>query len=101
MRMNVHSQIVPHVLRVKGGGFINRVWRMQFQHAAVEEAVNRAKGLLEINRKPEWSEAELQARSEVVGLLFEGLLTHEDDRDSADRAALTDVLRSTMKHLLG
>lgn len=99
--MNVHSQIVDHIVLVKGGGVINRVWRMQFQHVAVEEAVNRAKGLLEINRRPEWSEAELQARSEVVGLLFEGLLTHEDDADRADRAALTDVLRSTMRHLLG
>lgn len=73
---------------------------MRFQHAAVEEAVTRAQGLLELNRKPEWTEADLRARSQVVGLLFEGLLLHEGDQAGPDRAALTQVLRSTMRHLL-
>ncbi|ENZ80496.1 MULTISPECIES: hypothetical protein [Caulobacter] len=74
---------------------------MQFQHAAVEEAVVRAKTMLETNRRPEWSEAELQARSDVVGLLFEGLLVHEADAPAANRAALTQVVAQTMRHLLG
>jgi hypothetical protein len=74
---------------------------MQFQHAAVEEAVIRAKTVLEVNRKPEWSEAELQARGDVVGLLFEGLLVHEADAPEHSRAALTQVVAATMRHLLG
>lgn len=59
-----------------------------------------AKALMERNRKPEWSEAEFQARCETIGLIFDGLLTRGVNHPDLDREALSHVLRSTVRHLL-
>ena len=62
--------------------------------------VTLAKTMLERNRKPEWSDAEFQARCETIGLIFDGLLMRGVNHPDIDRVALTAVLRSTMRHLL-
>lgn len=67
---------------------------------ADEQERSLARTMMERDRKPEWSEAEFQARCEVVGLLFDGLLLRAVNHPDLDRAALTDVLRSTVRHLL-
>lgn len=59
-----------------------------------------AKTMMERNRKPEWSEAEFQARCETIGLIFDGLLMRGVNHPDLDREALSKVLRSTVRHLL-
>ena len=68
--------------------------------AADEQERAFARKMMERYRKPDWSEAEFRARCEVVGLLFDGLLVRGVSHPDLDRAALTDVLRSTVRHLL-
>jgi AcrR family transcriptional regulator len=68
--------------------------------AADQQERDMARTMLERNRKPEWSEAEFQARCETVGLIFDGLLMRGVNHPDIDREALTAVLRSTMRHLL-
>jgi AcrR family transcriptional regulator len=67
---------------------------------ADEQERSLARTMMERDRKPEWSEAEFQARCEVVGLIFDGLLLRAVNHPDLDRDALTDVLRSTVRHLL-
>ena len=67
---------------------------------ADEQERTLARTMMERDRKPEWSEAEFQARCEVVGLIFDGLLLRAVNHPDLDRDALTDVLRSTVRHLL-
>jgi AcrR family transcriptional regulator len=69
--------------------------------AADEQERALAKTMMERNRQPDWSEREFQARCEVVGLVFDGLLLRGINHPEIDRAAVTQVLRSTMRHLLG
>jgi AcrR family transcriptional regulator len=57
--------------------------------------------MLDRSRKPEWSDAEFQARCETVGLIFDGLVMRAVNHPELDREALTAVLRTTMRHLLG
>lgn len=59
-----------------------------------------ARALMERDRKPEWSEAEFNARCEAIGLIFDGLLMRGVNHPDLDREALTAVLRSTVRHLL-
>lgn len=68
--------------------------------AADAQEREMARTMMERNRKPEWSEAEFQARCETIGLIFDGLLTRGVNHPDLDRDALTAVLRSTMRHLL-
>jgi AcrR family transcriptional regulator len=68
--------------------------------AADEQERALAKTMMERNRKPEWSDAEFQARCEMIGLIFDGLLMRGVNHPDLDRTALTDVLRSTVRHLL-
>ena len=67
---------------------------------ADEQERSLARTMMERDRKPDWSEAEFQARCEVVGLIFDGLLLRAVNHPDLDRDALTDVLRSTVRHLL-
>ena len=67
---------------------------------ADEQERSLARTMMERDRKPEWSEAEFQARCEVVGLICDGLLLRAVNHPDLDRDALTDVLRSTVRHLL-
>lgn len=69
--------------------------------AADEQERALAKTMMERDRKPEWTEAEFQARCEVVGLIFDGLLMRGVNHPDLDREALTAALRSTVRHLLG
>lgn len=69
------------------------------RHADEQERA-LARTMMERDRKPEWTEAEFQARCEVVGLLFDGLLLRGVNHPDLDRDALTCVLRSTVRHLL-
>ena len=59
-----------------------------------------ARTMMERDRKPDWSEAEFQARCEVVGLIFDGLLMRGVNHPDVDREALTKVLRATVRGLL-
>lgn len=69
--------------------------------AADEQERALARGMMERDRKPEWSDAEFQARCEVVGMIFDGLLMRGVNHPNLDRQALAAVLRSTVRHLLG
>jgi len=69
--------------------------------AADEQERALAQAMLERSRKPEWNDAEFNARCETVGLIFDGLIMRAVNHPELDRAALTQVLRTTMRHLLG
>lgn len=68
--------------------------------AADDQERALAQTMMGRDRKPEWSEAEFQARCEVVGMIFDGLLMRGVNHPDLDREALADVLRSTVRHLL-
>ncbi len=68
--------------------------------AADQQERDMARTMMERNRKPEWSEAEFQARCEAVGMIFDGLLMRGVNHPDVDREALAAVLRSTVRHLL-
>ena len=68
--------------------------------AADEQERALALIMLQRSRKPEWSEAEFSARCEMVGLIFDGLIMRAVNHPELDRAALIQVLRTTMRHIL-
>jgi AcrR family transcriptional regulator len=70
-------------------------------HAAdcQERALSRA--MLERNRKPEWSEAEFEARAEMIAVIFDGLIMRAVNNPGADREALAGIMRKTLESLLG
>lgn len=68
--------------------------------SADDQERQMARSLMERSRKPEWSEAEFQARCEAIGLIFDGLLMRGVNHPDLDREALGKVLRSTVRHLL-
>ena len=68
--------------------------------AADEQERIFAQAMLERGRKPEWSEAEFNARCEVLGLLFDGMVMRAVNHPDTDRQALAHVLRETIKQLL-
>jgi AcrR family transcriptional regulator len=59
-----------------------------------------AQAMLDRSRKPEWSDAEFQARCEVVGLLFDGMIIRAVNHPDTDRESLTRVLIATVRQLL-
>ncbi len=59
-----------------------------------------ARTMMSRDRRPEWNEAEFNARCETIGLIFDGLLMRGVNNPDLDREALTAVLRSTVRHLL-
>lgn len=69
--------------------------------AADEQERALAKTMMSRGRRPEWTEAEFQARCEAVGMIFDGLLMRGVNHPDLDREALAAVLRSTVRHLLG
>lgn len=69
--------------------------------AADEQERALARAMLDRSRKPEWSDAEFEARCDTVGLIFDGLVMRAVNHPDLDREALTGVLRTTMRHLLG
>jgi AcrR family transcriptional regulator len=46
------------------------------------------------------SDAELDARGEVLNMVFEGMLIRSVNNPGSDQAAIAEVLRSTLRHLL-
>jgi AcrR family transcriptional regulator len=68
--------------------------------AADEQERALARAMMERSRKPEWDDAEFNARCEAVGLIFDGLVMRAVNHPDLDRTALTEVLRTTMRHLL-
>lgn len=57
--------------------------------------------MLERSRKPEWSDAEFEARAEMIALLFDGLIMRSVNNPAADRQALAKVFRATLECILG
>ena len=59
-----------------------------------------AQSMLGRCRKAEWSDAEFQARCEVVGMMFDGMVMRAVNHPDTDRNALAKVLGATMRQLL-
>ena len=59
-----------------------------------------AQAMLNRCRKPEWTDAEFQARCEAVGLLFDGMVIRAVNHPDTDRAPLARVLVTTLRQLL-
>jgi AcrR family transcriptional regulator len=68
--------------------------------AADEQERVYAQAMLDRSRKPEWSDAEFQARCEAVGLLFDGMIIRAVNHPDTDRGALAGVLSATIRQLL-
>ena len=51
------------------------------------------------DRKPEWSDAEFEARCDVLRVLFDGLIFRAVNQPDVDRAALASVMRTTIHNL--
>ena len=69
------------------------------QAADAQERVY-AQAMLDRSRKPEWSDAEFQARCEAVGLLFDGMIIRAVNHPDTDREPLARVLIATIRQLL-
>ncbi|WP_304171010.1 TetR/AcrR family transcriptional regulator [Phenylobacterium aquaticum] len=65
---------------------------------AVERTLGRT--VLEEARAAGCSETELDARGEVLSMIFDGMVTRAVNNPQGDRAAISRVLRSVMRHLL-
>ena len=70
------------------------------QAADAQERVY-AQAMLDRSRKPEWSDAEFEARCEAVGLLFDGMIIRAVNHPDTDREPLSRVLIATIRQLLG
>jgi AcrR family transcriptional regulator len=69
------------------------------QAADAQERVY-AQAMLNRSRKPEWSDAEFQARCEAVGLLFDGMVIRAVNHPDTNREPLARVLIATIRQLL-
>jgi AcrR family transcriptional regulator len=69
--------------------------------AADEQERAFAATMMARSRKPEWSDAEFQARCEVVGMLFDGMMMRAVNHPDTDREALARVLDGAIRQLLG
>ncbi|MCI3133586.1 TetR/AcrR family transcriptional regulator [Phenylobacterium aquaticum] len=65
---------------------------------AVERTLGRT--VLDAARAAGCSEAELDARGEILSMIFDGMVTRAVNHPGGDRAAIALVLRSVMRHLL-
>jgi AcrR family transcriptional regulator len=65
---------------------------------AIERTLGRT--VLEKTRATGCSETELDARGEVLSMIFDGMVTRAVNNPQGDRAAISMVLRSVMRHLL-
>jgi AcrR family transcriptional regulator len=68
--------------------------------AADEQERVFARNMLQRCRRPEWSEAEFQARCEAVGMLFDGMIMRAVNHPDTDREPLARVLGVTIRQLL-
>jgi AcrR family transcriptional regulator len=75
-----------------------RVAEMLRKSDAEERAFR--KDILKRTGPPGASDADLDARGEVLSMVFEGMLIRSVNNPGADQAAIAQVLRSTLRHLL-
>jgi len=68
--------------------------------AADEQERALVRAMTARSRKPEWTDAEFQARCEVIGMLFDGMVMRAVNHPDTDREALAQVIESTMRQLL-
>ena len=68
--------------------------------AADEQERVFARSMLARSRRPEWSDAEFQARCEAVGMLFDGMIMRAVNHPATDREPLARVLSATIRQLL-
>jgi len=69
--------------------------------AADEQERTFANAMMARSRRAEWSDAEFEARCEVVGMLFDGMVMRAINHPDTDREALARVLDVTVRQLLG
>jgi AcrR family transcriptional regulator len=67
--------------------------------AADAEERGLCRSILARDRKPEWSDAEFEARCDVLRVLFDGLIFRAVNQPNVDRAALASVIRTTIHNL--
>jgi AcrR family transcriptional regulator len=68
--------------------------------AADEQERVFVRAMMERSRKPEWDDAEFQARCEVVGMLFDGMVMRAVNHPDTDREALALVLETAIRQLM-
>jgi AcrR family transcriptional regulator len=68
--------------------------------AADEQERAFAQAMLQRARKPDWSDTEFNARCEVLGMMFDGMVMRAVNHPDTDRAALARVLGATVRQLL-
>jgi len=68
--------------------------------AADEQERALVRAMTARSRKPEWTDAEFQARCEVIGMLFDGMVMRAVNHPDTDREALAQVIESTMRQLM-
>ena len=69
--------------------------------AADDQERALASQMLARSRKPEWSEAEFAARTELIGAMFDGLVIRSVNHPEQDRQAMATVMKSVLTCLLG
>lgn len=69
--------------------------------AADEQERQLAQSMLQRSRKPEWSDAEFDARTEMIGAIFDGLVIRSVNHPDQDRKAMAEVMKTVMTCLLG
>ncbi len=75
-----------------------RVAEMLRKSDAEERAFR--KDILKRTRPPGASEADLEARGEILSMIFEGMLIRGVNNPDSDHAAVAEALRATLRHLL-
>ncbi|MGR4866769.1 TetR/AcrR family transcriptional regulator [Caulobacter sp. LARHSG274] len=68
--------------------------------AADEQERALVRAMTARSRKPEWTDAEFQARCEVIGMLFDGMVMRAVNHPDTDREALAQVVEATMRQLM-
>jgi AcrR family transcriptional regulator len=68
--------------------------------AADEQERVLAHNMLARSRKPDWTQAEFLARSEMIGVLFDGLVMRAVNNPDIDRVALAEVFKSALENIL-
>jgi AcrR family transcriptional regulator len=67
--------------------------------AADAEERGLCRSILSRDRKPEWTDAEFEARCDTLRILFDGLIFRAVNQPNVDRTALASVLRATIHTL--
>ncbi|MBI1686862.1 TetR/AcrR family transcriptional regulator [Caulobacter hibisci] len=69
--------------------------------AADEQERLLARSMLERSRKPEWSDEEFAARTEMIGAMFDGLVMRSVNHPDQDRQAIAQTMKAVLTCLLG